>query len=300
MISISKSEERLKKAFETDIFYDPFFIAEIGINHNGSVKLAKDLIDMAVKADCDAVKFQKRDINTVYSSKILDSPRKSPWGETTREQKIGLEFSKDEYIEIDDYCKKKNILWSASAWDTKSQDFLKEFNLPFNKVASALATNKPFLEYVAMEKKLTFVSTGMMKENNLDEIINIFKDNKCPLCLFHTVSVYPSPENDLNLLLIKKYKEKFNIPIGYSGHESSVLPSIIAATMGASAIERHITLDRAMYGSDQSASLESQGLNNLVSSLRKYKNLLGNKEKTFSQEEKNVANKLRYWKNPEL
>ena len=299
MISISKSEERLKKAFEIDSFYDPFFIAEIGINHNGSVKLAKDLIDMAVKADCDAVKFQKRDINTVYSSKILDTPRKSPWGETTREQKIGLEFSKDEYIEIDDYCKKKNILWSASAWDTKSQDFLKEFNLPFNKVASALATNKPFLEYVAMEKKLTFVSTGMMQEKDIDEIINIFKDNKCPLCLFHTVSVYPSPENDLNLLLIKKYKEKFNIPIGYSGHESSVLPSIIAATMGASAIERHITLDRAMYGSDQSASLESQGLNNLVSSLRKYKNLLGNNKKTFSQEEKNVANKLRYWKNPE-
>jgi len=299
MISISKSEERLKKAFEIDYFYDPFFIAEIGINHNGSVKLAKELIDMAVKADCDAVKFQKRDINTVYSSKILDTPRKSPWGETTREQKIGLEFSKDEYIEIDDYCKKKNILWSASAWDTKSQDFLKEFNLPFNKVASALATNKPFLEYVAMEKKLTFVSTGMMQEKDIDEIINIFKDNKCPLCLFHTVSVYPSPENDLNLLLIKKYKEKFNIPIGYSGHESSVLPSIIAATMGASAIERHITLDRAMYGSDQSASLESQGLNNLVSSLRKYKNLLGNNKKTFSQEEKNVANKLRYWKNPE-
>ena len=300
MISMSKSEERLKKAFEIDCFYDPFFIAEIGINHNGSVKLAKELIDMAIKADCDAVKFQKRDIDTVYNTNILDSPRKSPWGETTRKQKNGLEFSKDEYIEIDNYCKKKNILWSASAWDTKSQDFLKEFNLPFNKVASALATNKPFLEYVAMERKLTFVSTGMMKENNIDEIINIFKDNRCPLCLFHTVSVYPSPENDLNLLLIKKYKEKFNIPIGYSGHESSVLPSVIAATMGASAIERHITLDRAMYGSDQSASLESQGLNNLVTSLRKYKNLLGNNKKTFSQEEKNVANKLRYWKNPEL
>ena len=191
-------------------------------------------------------------------------------------------------------------MWSASAWDIKSQDFLKEFDLPFNKVASALATNKPFLEYVAIEKKLTFVSTGMMKENKIDEIIHIFKKNKCPLCLFHTVSVYPSPENDLNLLLIKKYKEKFNIPIGYSGHEASVLPSVIAATMGASAIERHITLDRAMYGSDQSASLEYQGLNNLVSSLRKYKKLLGNNEKTFSQEEKNVANKLRYWKSPEL
>ena len=299
-MNISKSQDRLKKAFEIDSFYDPFFIAEIGINHNGSVKLAKELIDMAVKADCDAVKFQKRDINTVYNSKILDSPRKSPWGETTREQKIGLEFSKDEYIEIDDYCKKKNILWSASAWDIKSQDFLKKFNLPFNKIASALATNKPFLEYVAMEKKLTFVSTGMMKENNIDEIINIFKINKCPLCLFHTVSVYPSPEKDLNLLLIKRYKEKFNIPTGYSGHESSVLPSIIAATMGASAIERHITLDRAMYGSDQSASLESHGLNSLVASLRKYKNVLGNNEKTFSQEEKNVANKLRYWKSPEL
>ena len=168
----------------------------------------------------------------------------------------------------------------------KSQDFLKDFNLPFNKVASAMATNLPFLEHVAKEQKPTFVSTGMMKENDIEMIIDIFKQEKTPLCIFHTVSVYPSPEEDLNLLLIKKLKDTYKIPVGYSGHESSVMPSVIATTLGASSVERHITIDRAMYGSDQAASLEPQGLNTLVNTLRKYKTVLGNSKKSFSEEEK--------------
>lgn len=295
MNSIKTLNKRLESAFEINEFYDPFFIAEIGINHNGSLKIAKDLIDMAVIAGCDAVKFQKRTIDIVYSEEILNSPRKSPWGETTRDQKKGLEFSYDEYIEIDKYCKDKNILWSASAWDKNSQDFLKEFNLPFNKIASAMATNIPFLEYVSKEQKPTFVSTGMMREENINQIVDLFKRNNTPICLFHTVSVYPSPEDELNLLLIRKLKENYKIPIGYSGHEASVMPSVIAAALGASSIERHITLDRAMYGSDQSASLESSGLTSLLNTLRKYKGFLGTNKKVFSDEEKAVADKLRYW-----
>ena len=186
-------------------------------------------------------------------------------------------------------------MWSASAWDIKSQDFLRGFELPFNKVASAMATNIPFIKYVAQEHKPNFVSTGMMLENDIKSIIDIFKKEETPLCIFHTVSVYPSPEDNLNLLLIKKFKEDYKIPVGYSGHEVSVMPSIVAATLGASTIERHITLDRAMYGSDQSASLESAGLNNLLNSLRKHKDILGESKKRFSDDEKLVSNKLRYW-----
>ena len=295
MSSIDILNKRLESAFEIKEFYDPFFIAEIGINHNGSLKIAKDLIDMATLAGCDAVKFQKRTIDIVYSEEVLSSSRKSPWGETTRDQKEGLEFSYEDYVEIDKYCKNKNILWSASAWDKNSQDFLKEFNLPFNKVASAMATNIPFLEYVAKEQKPTFVSTGMMKDENINQIVDIFKRIDSPLCLFHTVSVYPSPEDELNLLLIKKLKENHHIPTGYSGHEASVMPSVIAAALGASSIERHITLDRAMYGSDQSASLESTGLTTLLNTLRKYSGFLGSNKKVFSDQEKVVAEKLRYW-----
>jgi len=272
-----------------------YIIAEIGINHNGNLELAKKLIDMAVSCDCDAVKFQKRDIESVYSKEILDSPRESPWGSTQREQKYGLEFSLSEYEEISNYCLTKGIDWFVSSWDLKSQEEMRRFNFKFNKVASAMATNEEFLELVASEKKPTFLSTGMTKISEIDKAVKIFSDHKCELMLFHTVSTYPAEESDLNLRCINKLKEKYDLPIGYSGHEPSVSPSVVAATLGAPVIERHITLDRAMYGSDQAASLQYDGLKQLTAIIRKLPLMLGNGEKIILSKELEVAKKLRYW-----
>ncbi len=272
-----------------------YIIAEIGINHNGSLDLAKKLIDDAVETGCDAVKFQKRDIETVYSKEILDQPRNSPWGKTQRDQKQGLEFSFEEYRDIDNYCKEKDIDWFASSWDNKSQIEMRQFKFKFNKIASAMATNFEFVELVASEKIPTFASTGMTELKDIEKLVNIFKKYSCDLMLMHTVSTYPSLESDLNLNCIKMLKEKFNLPIGYSGHEVSVSPSIVAASLGAGAIERHITLDRSMYGSDQSASLQKEGFRQLISVCRKIPDLLGNGVKTIIEGEKLIANKLRYW-----
>ena len=273
-----------------------YLIAEIGINHNGSISIAKDLILKSKMAGFDAVKFQKRTIDIVYTKNILDSYRESPWGKTTREQKEGLEFSLDDYDEIDKYCKSIDIEWSASSWDINSQIEMRRYNFPFNKVASAMATNDEFVKEVAKEKKLTFASTGMMNLNQIDQLYNIFKDEDCPVVLMHTVSTYPAREEDLNLYCIKTLAERYKIPIGYSGHESSTAPSIFAATLGAVAIERHVTLDRAMYGSDQSASLEIPGMNALCSTIRKINICLGDGVKDILEEEKKVASKLRYWR----
>ena len=272
-----------------------YIIAEIGINHNGDLGIAKQLIDMAVDSNCDAVKFQKRDIDTVYSKDVLNSFRKSPWGETQREQKNGLEFSLNDYNEIDNYCKDKNIDWFASSWDLKSQREMRQYNFKFNKVASAMATNLDFLEEVASEKRPTFLSTGMTDLNSINKAIEIFKKYSCDLMLFHTVSTYPAEEKDLNLQCIETLRKKFNLPVGYSGHEVSVSPSVIAATLGASVVERHITLDRAMYGSDQAASLEQGGLNDLTAILRKLPSIIGSGEKVILEKEHEVAKKLRYW-----
>ena len=274
-----------------------YVIAEIGINHNGSVDLAKQLIDAAVEIKCDAVKFQKRDINTVYSKEILDQPRKSPWGSTQRDQKNGLELSISDYEEIDDYCKKRNIDWFASSWDKKSQFEMRKFNFKFNKIASAMATNLEFVDYVASEKIPTFASTGMTEMVDIEKIVSIFKKYSCELMLMHTVSTYPSLESDLNLKCIEVLKEKFNIPVGYSGHEASVSPSIVAASFGAIAIERHITLDRSMYGSDQAASLSKEGFRQLTAACRKIPKIIGDGEKKIIPAEKLVADKLRYWNN---
>ncbi len=272
-----------------------YIIAEIGINHNGSVEIAKKLIDNAVETGCDAVKFQKREVDYVYSKEILDQPRTSPWGKTQRDQKYGLEFSLSEYEEIDNYCKKKKIDWFASSWDKKSQVDMRKFNFKFNKIASAMATNLDFVELVASEKIPTFASTGMTEMNQIEALVQIFKKHDCDLMLMHTVSTYPSLETDLNLKCIQTLAEKFNLPIGYSGHEVSVSPSIIAASLGAGAIERHITLDRSMYGSDQSASLQKEGFRQLVSISRKIPMILGDGHKRILDSEKVIANKLRYW-----
>jgi N-acetylneuraminate synthase len=271
------------------------FVAEIGINHNGDIAIAKKLIDLAKRAGCDSVKFQKRTLDIVYTQAVLDTPRESPWGKTTREQKEGLEFSKEDYLEIDSYCKEVGINWFASAWDIPSQVFLREFNLPFNKIASALATHLEFLEEVASEKKLTFLSTGMMTMDQVASAVDIFKNAECPFILMHTTSVYPSTEDLLNMRAINTLRETFQVPVGYSGHESTVMPSLVAAVFGAIAIERHITLDRAMYGSDQAASLSEKGLVTLVDEIRRLPAVLGDGIKKIEKGELEVAAKLRYW-----
>jgi N-acetylneuraminate synthase len=272
-----------------------FVIAEIGINHNGSIEIAKQLMDLAKSAGCDAVKFQKRTLNIVYTPQVLDSPRESPWGTTTRQQKEGLEFEKEEYDEIDSYSKLIGLPWFASAWDIPSQVFLRQYDLPFNKIASAMITHPEFLKEVAAEKRLTFLSTGMSTEEDIDNAVAIFKQYQCPVILMHTVSVYPCAEELLNLRAVQTLKERYSLPVGYSGHESTVAPSLVAAVLGAVAIERHITLDRAMYGSDQAASLAPRGLHELVSEIRRYPLMLGDGVKKYAPGEDGVAAKLRYW-----
>ncbi len=277
---------------------DIFVIAEVGINHNGDMTLAKQLIDIAVNTGCDAVKFQKRTIDLVYSADVLDSPRESPWGMTQRDQKEGLEFSQEEYQEIDAYCRDRGIAWSASAWDIPSLEFIEKFDPPFHKVASALLTHRLFIEAVASKGRMTLISTGMATLQIIDEVVQIFKNAGTPFVLLHTVSTYPSPEADLNLSMIHTLQERYGVPVGYSGHEPSVSPSMVAASLGASVIERHITIDRTMYGSDQAASLEENGLRQLVSVIRKIPTILGNGEKDWAPGEREVAGKLRYWETP--
>ena len=272
-----------------------FLIAEIGINHNGDLRIAKELIEKAKVSGFDAVKFQKRDINTVYSEEVLSQSRESPFGTTQREQKEGLEFSKSDYDKIDQYCKEVGILWSASAWDNVSQEFLSNYDLNFNKVASAMATNQEFLKLVAEQKKPTFVSTGMCTMKQIKNIVDIFSTENCPIVLMHTNSEYPSPEENLNLSMLNTLKNEFGVPVGYSGHEVSVSPSYAAVVLGAVAVERHITLDRSMYGSDQSASLEPVAFERLVSMIRKFELILGDGVKKITKGEEEIAKKLRYW-----
>ena len=247
----------------------PYLIAEIGINHNGSLDITKKLIDAAKASFFDAVKFQKRTIDIVYDKKTLDTPRESPWGKTTREQKLGLEFEKDEYDEIDNYCKKLGIDWFASAWDGQSLQFLDNYDLKYHKIASAMIVDKDLLESVAQRKKHTFISTGMSNKKEIDDAIKIFRENSCPFELMHCVSTYPMKVEDANLTTINQLKKEYNCDVGYSGHENGVLVSLVAFMQGITSLERHITLDRAMYGSDQSASLEISGMKNLTESIDK-------------------------------
>lgn len=270
-------------------------IAEIGINHNGDVGIAKQLVRLSHEAGCSAVKFQKRTIELVYSEAILNSPRESPWGTTQRDQKLGLEFSFEEYQEINDYCLELGIEWSASAWDVPSLHFVESFSPTFHKIASAMITHLEFVKAVADLGRLTLLSTGMASLVDIDRAVDIFSSSKAPLVLLHTVSTYPTPEEHLNLSVIQSLHERYGLPVGYSGHEASVSPSIVAASLGAVVIERHVTLDRSMYGSDQSASLESNGLRQLVAVVEKIPMLLGNGQKDWAPGEHEVASKLRYW-----
>jgi len=271
-----------------------FLIAEIGINHNGDLNIAKQLIDAAADAGFDAVKFQKRTIDKVYTKEFLDSPRESQWGATQRAQKEGLEFSHDDYREIDEYCKGKNIQWTASAWDTEAQVFLQSFDCTFNKVASPMLGHKPLLRLIASEKKKTFISTGMSILEEIDEVVKIFKDANCPFELMHCNSTYPMKEEDANLLCIPMLRDRYKCGVGYSGHESSLIKVCTSAVaLGATSIERHITLDRAMYGSDQAASIETHALRNFVETVRLVPSILGNGQKILTEAEMTARKKLR-------
>ena len=271
-----------------------FITAEIGINHNGDIGIAKKLIDIAKNANCDAVKFQKRTVEKVYSKQVLDSPRESPWGTTTREQKLGLEFNEKEYDIIDAYCKEKEIEWFASSWDIDSQLFLRNYHLKHNKIASAMLTNTELLNLVAEEKKHTFISTGMSTIDQIEQVVKVFKNNNCPFELMHSNSSYPMKPDEANLQCIKTLKEKFNCNVGYSGHESSgYYISLAAAVLGATSIERHITMARDMYGSDQAASLEPMGLVRLVRDIRVLDLIMGDGVKRVYPSEVSVMEKLR-------
>lgn len=271
-----------------------FLIAEIGINHNGDLAIAKRLIDAAKDAGFDAVKFQKRTIDKVYTKELLDSPRDSTWGKTQRAQKEGLEFGLPEYKEIDRYCREKGIQWSASAWDLGAFDFLRAFDLPFHKVASAMLGHFPYLRAVAKENKRTFISTGMSTLGEIDEAVAVFREAKCPFELMHTNSTYPMKDEEANLLCIPMLRERYACPVGYSGHEVSLLKVCVAAvTLGATSIERHITLDRAMYGSDQAASVETHALRGFVETIRAIPQILGTGRKEITSSELPIRKKLR-------
>ena len=270
-----------------------FFVAEIGINHNGDMSICKELIDVAVDAGCNAVKFQKRDINLVYTQKFLDSPRETPWGRTQRDQKEGLEFGREEYKEIALYCKEKGIEWFASAWDTNSQSFLRQFDCKYNKIASAMIVHKDLLKMVAEEGKHTFISTGMSTYDDIQRAVDIFRAVNCPFELMHTVSTYPMKDEDANLRVIDTLRNRYQCNVGYSGHEVGLAISYAAAAMGITSLERHITLDRAMYGSDQAASIEPNGLRMLVGAVRKIEKAMGDGEKRVIDAEVPIARKLR-------
>ena len=271
-----------------------FIVAEIGINHNGDVGIAKKMIDVAKSAGCDAVKFQKRTVEKVYSKEVLDSPRDSPWGKTTRDQKLGIEFGKREYDEIDRYCFLHDMEWYASAWDVDSQKFLRQYNLKHNKIASAMLTDYKLLETVAEEKKLTFISTGMSTMDEVRKAVEIFKKYDCPFELMHCNSAYPMDISEANLLCIPALKKEFNCNVGYSGHEvAGYLVCVSAVLLGATSIERHMSLDRTLYGSDQVASLEPLGWIRLVRDIRKIKQILGDGKKRVWDSELPAKEKLR-------
>lgn len=274
----------------------PFLIAEIGINHNGSLKLAKKMIDIAKKNNFSAVKFQKRNPDISTPEKQKEVLRNTPWGTITYLQyKKKIEFGLKDFNEINRYCKKLNIEWFCSAWDIDSVNFLKKFKLKKNKIASALLTNTEILKAVAKQKKFTLISTGMSNMKNIEKAVKIFKKNKCKFALMHCVSTYPCPEKDLNLNTIITLKKKFKCEVGYSGHESSVSPSVAAWVIGADYIERHITSDRTLFGTDQSASLEESGLRQLSEILSRMPKVLGNGVKKMTNEEKKLVKKFKYW-----
>lgn len=272
-----------------------FVIAEIGINHNGSVKTAKKLIDLAAAAGCSAVKFQKRTVDIVYTKEELEKPRSTPFGETNGDLKRGLEFGLEEYKEIDKYCKEKHIMWFASCWDENSVDFIDQFDPPCYKISSASLTDDNLLRHTKSKGKPILLSTGMSTLKEIDHAVEILgKDN---LIIYHCTSTYPSDNDELNLLAIKSLQERYNVPIGFSGHERGILSTVLAYALGACSVERHITLDRTMWGSDQAASIEPVGLYKLMRDIKNVPAFLGDGKKIVYESEKPIIAKLRRVKN---
>ena len=270
-----------------------FLVAEIGINHNGSLDLAKALIDVAQKSGCDAVKFQKRTVEVVYSAEELAKPRENPFGPTNGDLKRGLEFGPKEYEAIDAYCKQKKIPWFVSCWDEGSVDFIDRFEVPCYKIASASLTDDELLRYTRRKAgdRPIFLSCGMSTQEQTDHAVEVLgKDN---LVVMHTCSVYPCSYDELNLAVIPAFKERYRIPVGYSGHESGIATTVASVALGACAVERHITLDRAMWGSDQAASVGPSGLNRLVRDIRLVEIALGSPEKRLLEREIPIMKKLR-------
>lgn len=268
-----------------------FIIAEIGINHNGDINLAKRLVKLAKDNGCDAVKFQKRTVELVYSKHELEMERPNPFGNTNGDLKRGLEFSYEQYQEIDKYCRELDILWFASCWDKNSVDFIDSFNPPCHKIASASLTDDDLILHIKSKGRPILLATGMSTQDEIDHALSILgMDN---LVLMHCTSTYPSLESELNLNVIPNYIKRYSCPIGYSGHEKGVLPSVIAASMGACAIERHITTDRTLWGSDHPASLEPEGLRRLVRDIRLLNTIKGDGKKVVYDSELPIIKKLR-------
>jgi len=277
----------------------PYLIAEVGINHNGDLDIARQLISAAHGAGFDAVKFQKRTLDLVYPQDELNKPRESPWGTTTRDQKQGLEFGLEEYREIDIFCRDLGIAWSASAWDLEALAFLKNFELPFHKIASARLGHFPLLAAIASEGKKTFISTGMTSVEEIDAVVLLFQKANCPFELMHCNSTYPMKDHDANLSRITMLQERYQCDVGYSGHEVSLIKVCVAATaLGATSIERHITLDRTMYGSDQAASVEVSALPNFVQVIHATSEMMGIREKSIEASERPIRDKL--WRTEDL
>jgi len=268
-----------------------FIIAEIGINHNGDINIAKKLIDLAAFAGCDAVKFQKRTIDGVYSAEELAKPRENPFGTTNGDLKYGLEFGLKEYKEINKYCRDKKIMWFASCWDEGSVDFIEQFKVPCYKIASASLTDDGLLKYTRAKGKPIILSVGMSTLEQVDHAIKVL--GKKDLIILHICSAYPSEYSDLNLKVIPAIRERYNVPVGYSGHETGIASSSAAVAIGACVVERHITLDRAMWGSDQAASLGTSGVIKLVKDIRLVEISLGDGVKKVSEKEIPIISKLR-------
>lgn len=268
-----------------------YVVAEIGINHNGDIDLAKKLINVALGADCDAVKFQKRTIDVVYSPEELAKHRESPFGTTNGELKRGLEFEQEEYEEIDRYCRQVKIDWFASCWDEASVDFISQFNVPCFKVASASLTDDHLLRHTRAAGKPIILSTGMSTLDEVDHAVEVL--GKHDLVLLHACSTYPAYYEELNLSVIDVLRERYGVPVGYSGHETGLPSSVAAAVLGACVIERHITLDRSMWGSDHAASLEPNGITRLVRDIRLIEKSKGDGVKRVLEREQPIIKKLR-------
>ena len=269
-------------------------IAEIGINHNGDINIAKQLIDVAIKSGCDAVKFQKRNPDICVPENKKDDKRDTTWGDMTYlEYKKRIELGKEEYDEIDRYCKERGIEWFASTWDLDSQEFLKQYNCKYNKIASPMLTHKKLLETVAQEGKYTFISTGMSTMKQVEKAVKIFKDYGCSFELMHCNSSYPTEDFNSNLSCIKTLKERFDCNVGYSGHEKGIQITLAAVVLGARSVERHITLDKYMYGSDQFISLNPMDLIKMCKIIRILEKSMGDGKKSLREEEKKFLSDLR-------